>query len=234
MADNNLNPAVYTERMRLILPHPQLLVIPLMRKVPSPITMLGLTLAFAFPALLRAAPPPLINSAQADLSAHTITISGENFGHSKPAVILNTIALAVTSFSPTAIRAALPAGLGAGSYHLVVATASPSPGLLDVTIGAAGPAGPQGPPGPTGPQGPKGDTGPQGPQGAGGPAGPAGPAGPVGLTGPLGPKGDTGATGPVGSQGPIGLTGPQGPKGDTGATGPAGPQGPKAIRDRPG
>ena len=162
--------------------------------------MLGLTLAFAFPALLRAAPPPLINSAQADLSAHTITISGENFGHTKPAVILNTIALAVTSFSPTAIRAALPAGLGAGSYHLVVATAAPSPGLLDVTIGAAGPAGPQGPPGPTGPQGPKGDTAPAGPQG------PKGDTGPTGLTGPVGPKGDKGDTGPAGPQGPPGDT----------------------------
>jgi hypothetical protein len=118
-----------------------------MRKVPLQVSMLALALAFAFPAFLRAVSIPIINSAQANLSAHTITISGINFGSTQSTVNLDAMALAVTSFSPTAIQAALPAGLGASSYHLVVATGSAPPGiaLLDVTIGVAGPVGPVGP-----------------------------------------------------------------------------------------
>jgi len=92
-----------------------------MRKVPLQVSMLALALAFAFPASLLAVPLPIINSAQADLSAHTITITGTNFGSTQPTVNLDAMTLAVTSFSPTAIRAALPAGLGAGSYHLLLA-----------------------------------------------------------------------------------------------------------------
>ena len=70
--------------------------------------MLALMLAFAFPALPLAATSiptafsiPLINSAQADLSAHTITISGINFGSTRPTVNLDAMTLTVTSFSPS-------------------------------------------------------------------------------------------------------------------------------------
>jgi integrase len=93
----------------------------------------------------------LAGSLLADLSGHTIAISGTNFGSTQPTVNLDAMQLAVTSFSPTAIQATLPAGLGPGSYHLVVSNFSTSPpriGLLDVTIGNAGPAGPQDPQGP--------------------------------------------------------------------------------------
>jgi hypothetical protein len=55
--------------------------------------MLALALVFAFPASLRAAPLPIINSAQADLSAHTITITGINFGSTQPTVNLNAMNL---------------------------------------------------------------------------------------------------------------------------------------------
>ena len=172
-------------------------------------TMLALMLAFAFPALLRAAPStpaavsiPLINSAQADLSAHTITISGINFGSTRPTVNLDAMTLTVTSFSPTAIKAALPPGLGAGSYHLAVTTGFLPLGLalLDVTIGTQGQVGPQGP---QGPQGNPGATGPQGPQGNTGLTGATGPQGPQGPTGPQGPQGNTGAQGPQGTPGPA-------------------------------
>jgi hypothetical protein len=171
-----------------------------MRKVLLQVSMLALALAFAFPASLLAVPVPIINSAQADLSAHKITVTGTNFGSTQPSVNLGATALTVTSFSPTLIRAALPS-IGAGSYHLVVATNSSPPGiaLLDVTIGVTGPVGPQGPVGPAGPQGSKGDAGPQGPPGIAGPVGPQGPAGPVGAVGPQG------------------APGPQGPPGDTSA-----------------
>jgi hypothetical protein len=82
-----------------------------MRKVRPPITILALTLAFAFPALLHAQSVLIINSAQADFSAHTIAISGINFGSTQPTVNLDAMQLAVTAFSPTAIKATLPAGL---------------------------------------------------------------------------------------------------------------------------
>src|SRR5690349_5752018 len=114
-----------------------------MRKVSLPIMMLTLALGFAFPALLRAG-APAINSAQADLAAHTIAIAGTDFGSTAPTVTLGAVPLTVTAYSPTAIQATLPAGLAAGSYRLLVATATTPPGIapLDVTVGTAGPAGP--------------------------------------------------------------------------------------------
>jgi len=153
--------------------------------------MLALSLAFAFPASLQAAPPvtPIINSAQADLSVHTITISGTGFGSTQPTVSLNAIPLPVTSFSSTAIKATLPSGLNVGSYHLAVTNSSFNIAQMDVTLGTIGPVGPQGP------QGLPGTTGPAGSQG------PAGAVGPQGATGPAGPKGDTASIGPVGPQG---------------------------------
>jgi len=188
------------------------------RKLLLPVTMLALSLAFAFPASLQAAPPvtPIINSAQGDLSAHTITISGTGFGSTQPTVSLNAIPLPVTSFSSTAIKATLPSGLNVGSYHLAVTNSSFNIAQMDVTLGTIGPVGPQGP------QGLPGTTGPAGSQG------PAGAVGPQGATGPAGPKGDTGSIGPVGpqgTQGPVGNPGPQGPAGVAGSVGPQGPKG---------
>ena len=88
--------------------------------------MLVLTLVFCFPALLEAeldSPSPdsvVINSAQADLLAKTIAISGRNFGDLLPVVNLGATALEVTSSSPTTIKANLPEDLPSGSYRLVV------------------------------------------------------------------------------------------------------------------
>jgi hypothetical protein len=70
-----------------------------------------------------------INSAQADFSAHTLAISGVNFGSTQPTVTLDAMQLAVTAFSPTAINATLPTGLVPGSYHLVVNASSGPPRL---------------------------------------------------------------------------------------------------------
>lgn len=125
-----------------------------MRKAPLPIMMLTLALGLAAPAFLRAG-APIIDGAQVDLSAHTIAIAGSDFGSTAPAVTLGAVPLAVTNFSPTAIQAALPSGLAAGSYHLVVAAPTTPPGIatLDVTVGMAGPTGPVGPQGPPGPAG---------------------------------------------------------------------------------
>jgi hypothetical protein len=141
--------------------------------------MLVFTLVFCFPALLRAeadirSPDSVvINSAQADLLANTIAISGRDFGDLLPVVNLGATALEVTSFSPTTIKANLPEELPPGSYHLVVLAGGVSKrsGSLDVTIGNSGPQGALGPAGPAGPQGPQ---GPPGPQGVPAPAGPGG------------------------------------------------------------
>src|SRR5271170_561631 len=151
-----------------------------MRTVTFSVPMLVLTLVFCLPALLEAAPDSrspdavVIDSAQADLLAKTIAISGRNFGNQLPVVNLGATALEVTSSSPTAIKANLPVDLPSGSYRLVISAAGGSPrfGSLDVTIGDTGPQGPLGPVGPAGTQGPQ---GPPGPQGVPAPAGLAGP-----------------------------------------------------------
>jgi len=150
-----------------------------MRKVTRSVPMLVFTLVFCFPALLRAeadvrSPDSVvINSAQADLLANTIAISGRDFGDLLPVVNLGATALEVTSFSPTTIKANLPEALAPGSYHLVVLAGGVSErsGSLDVTVGNSGPQGALGPAGPAGPQGPQ---GPPGPQGVPAPAGPGG------------------------------------------------------------
>jgi outer membrane lipoprotein-sorting protein len=145
-----------------------------MRKVTLRIPTLVLMLVFSLPTLLHAeidiwSPDfVVIDSAQANLSTNTIAISGRNFGNQQPVVNLDATPLAVTSFSPTAIKANLPAGLAPGSYHLMVVAGGVFHGFLDVTIGNVGPQGPAGSPGPQGPQGPAGL------QGAAGAAGPAG------------------------------------------------------------
>jgi hypothetical protein len=151
-----------------------------MRTVTLSIPIIMLTLVFCFPALLEAEPDSwspdsvVINSAQPDLLAKTIAISGRNFGDLLPVVNLGATALEVTSSSPTAIKAKLPADLPSGSYRLVISAAGGSSrfGSLDVTIGDTGP---QGPLGPVGPAGTPGLQGPPGPQGVPAPAGLAGP-----------------------------------------------------------
>ena len=150
-----------------------------MRTVTLSVPMLVLTLVFCFPALLeaeldsRSPDSVVINSAQADLLAKTIAISGRNFGDLPPVVNLGATALEVTSSSPTTIKANLPEDLPSGSYRLVVFAGGVSPrfGSLDVTVGDTGPQGPLGPVGPAGSPGPQ---GPPGPQGVPAPAGPAG------------------------------------------------------------
>jgi hypothetical protein len=150
-----------------------------MRKVTLRIPMLVLMLLFSLPTLLHAeidiwSPDfVMIGSAQANLSTNTIAISGRNLGNQQPVVNLDATPLAVTSFSPTAIKANLPAGLAPGSYHLMVVAGGVSQrfALLDVTIGNVGPQGPAGSPGPQGPQGPQGPAGLQGVAGAIGSAG---------------------------------------------------------------
>jgi hypothetical protein len=201
----------------------------------QPITILALTLAFAFPALLHAQIVTIF-SAQADFSAHTISISGTNFGSTQPTVNLDAMQLAVTAFSPIAIKATLPAGLGPGSYHLLV-TSSGSPsrtGQLDVTLGIAGPVGPTGPTGPTGATGATGPTGLTGATGATGTPGPQGPQGAVGPPGLPGPQGVAGPPGPLGPQGATGAVGAQGPQGPTGPAGQPGSQGPPGPQGAPG
>ena len=191
------------------------------------------TLLALAPAQTQAASPPgataatksssssnqiVIESAMANLTAHTLTITGTNFGNGTPAVTLNNDALAVTSSNPTTIQATISNSFVPGSYLLSVSTGSGTPfnDTFDVTVGNTGATGTTGPQGPVGPTGPQGNQGIQGPQGV---KGDAGAQGPIGPTGAQGTKGDTGA------QGPIGPTGAQGTKGDTGAQGPIGPTG---------
>jgi hypothetical protein len=150
-----------------------------MRKVTLRVPVLVLMLVFSLPMLLAAefdiwSPDFVtIDSAHPNLATNTIAISGRNFGNQQPVVNLGATSLVVTSFSPTAITANLPAGLGPGSYHLAVVARGvfPRVGLLDLTIGNIGPQGPAGPPGPQGPQGPQGPTGRQGVPGFARPAG---------------------------------------------------------------
>jgi hypothetical protein len=130
---------------------------------------------------------PVIASAHADLDAQTLTVDGLEFGTEAPLVTLDLLTLPVIASTPSRITAALPAGLGAGSYLLTVAP-GPTYGTRASFVLAVSPA----LPGPEGPEGPQ---------------GPAGPAGPMGPVGPPGPAGATGAVGPVGPQGPPGPDG---------------------------
>src|SRR5271170_3940468 len=97
-----------------------------MRTVTLSVPLLVLTMAFCFPAFLKAEPNSgspdslVIDSAQADLLANTIAISGRNFGDLLPVVNLGATVLGVISSSPTAIKANLPQDLPSGSYRLVV------------------------------------------------------------------------------------------------------------------
>jgi len=169
-----------------------------MKRITIESTLVALTLLLT-PALSRAesSNQVVIDSATANLTQHTIAIKGDNFGKTKPIVLLNDAAVVVTAFSPTALTATLPANIAPGSYHLVVVTGpgAPRTGVLDVTIGAVGPQGPQGA---LGPKGEKGDPGAQGT------------LGPIGPVGPQGPPGSQGETGQRGLQGPQGPAGPSG------------------------
>lgn len=91
--------------------------------------------------LLAAAPS--ITSATADAGNTTLTIVGTNLTQQDAKhpilVTLNNLKLMVTSSSGTGITASLPAGVGAGSYHLYVSTSgnvndSGHTAALDVTL----------------------------------------------------------------------------------------------------
>lgn len=179
------------------------------------------------------APIPTVVTTTVDYTTNLITIIGSNFGTTKPVVTLDSLTLAVNTYTDTNVVAVLPLTIKPGSYTLQLTNTSINKsGGFDTTIGAVGPMGPQGvpgaagAPGATGLQGPKGDPGATGPTGPQGPAGATGPTGAAGPQGPQGLKGDTGAIGAVGPQGPAGPTGPQGPAGVAGPQGTAGSPGP--------
>jgi hypothetical protein len=135
----------------------------------------------------------LITDAKVDFVAHSITISGQNFGTTSPSVLLDSTVLSVVNHTATSIVATLSPIPPAGSYLLDVAI-GPSQNdfdLFDITIGTQGPQGIQGI------QGVQGQTGPQGSQGPQGSLGPQGSQGPQGTQGPAG-VGSTGAQGPAG------------------------------------
>jgi hypothetical protein len=212
-----------------------------MKLAPKTFIVLLATFACAgafVPLPTQAASQITINSASVDQATHVLTVTGQNFGDTKPVVKLNSIALNVTSNSPSALQANIPADFNPGTYLLSVITGNgtASTGYFDVSIGSTGPQGPAGPAGSLGPIGPKGDKGDkgdagapgaQGPQGEVGSAGAMGTMGSPGAQGPRGEVGATGAQGPQGESGAQGLAGSKGDKGDAGAQGIAGDSGPK-------
>lgn len=147
---------------------------PTRRAVPC-LALLALTLLAAAPA--RAQTITII-SATADAQNAELVVRG-SFGATPLNVFLYGFVLTVTSFSPTQIVAALPAGVPDGSHLLFLWRLTPaaSAGYI-VTVGAVGPPGPPGPEGPAGPKGDSGDPGAPGPPGPQGPEGPQGPPGP--------------------------------------------------------
>jgi len=149
-----------------------------------------------------------IDHVVADLTLHTITVTGESLPTSiYGRVLLGGTKLTVISRTSSKLVAALPDPLVPGTYSLEV-RGGPT---VDVTIGQTGPVGPQGAPGMPGPQGVPGTPGVAGPQGA---------PGIPGAQGPQGAPGPQGAQGPQGAPGPQGVAGPQGAKGDQGIPGP--------------
>jgi hypothetical protein len=147
-----------------------------LRNYLAAIAMLSVPLATAFgddsgnnPVILAALPGFSVNPTQ-------LSITGQDFGISKPAVTLDGVPLTVISFTSTAVAAWLPTGLRPGSYRLSLQPDGHGEklALFDVAIGAVGP---QGVPGPAGPAGAAGPTGPMGLTGAQGPPGPQGAGG---------------------------------------------------------
>jgi hypothetical protein len=120
-------------------------------------------------------PPPIILAATPDfaVSPTHLTITGQNFGTSKPVVTLESVPLTVVGFTPTVVTVWLPAGLIPGTYLLELDPNGHGgkSALFDVAIGAIGPKGDRGDPGATGPAGPVGPPGPQGPPGPAGAGG---------------------------------------------------------------
>jgi hypothetical protein len=161
---------------------------------------------------------PYILNVTENAAGTQITINGNGFGKKTPKVTLGATELTVVSSSESSITAALPSGIAAGAYLVIVenkdwAWGPQQVAVFEAAIGAIGPVGPQGPQGPQGIQGPQGPQGPQGvpgPQGAMGATGPQGPAGATGATGATGPAGPAGPTGPTGATGPAGATGAPG------------------------
>jgi len=118
---------------------------------------------------------PVIIAAVPDSTANPtqLTITGQNFGASKPLVTLDSFPLLVTTFTSANVTVWLPAGLKPGSYRLTLEPNGHSDKLaeFDVALGAIGPKGDRGDPGapgPAGPVGPPGAQGPPGPPGSGG------------------------------------------------------------------
>jgi IPT/TIG domain len=102
-----------------------------------------------------------IREAQGDFELGDLRILGENFtrtANDRVYVTLSGQLLTVVTQSETEVLAQLPAGIGPGTYRLVVVRDGLIPGVdaMDVTLGAAGPTGPEGPQGPGGPTGPPG------------------------------------------------------------------------------
>lgn len=139
----------------------------------------------------------VVLSAAVNRSAETLTLKGQNFGSTAPAVYCESMPMTVISATDSQLVVLFPAAMPDGTYLVTVAKGNGQPDRGVFYVHAPTLATAQG----------SGDAGPQGPKGE---AGPAGPAGPEGATGPAGPKGDTGFIGP---QGPVGPAGPSGVSG---------------------
>lgn len=149
----------------------------------------------------------VVISAHADRGAHTLIVTGLDFGEEQPRLTLGLDDLEVVSHDLGQIVATLPDGFPGGSYLLIVARGDKLsdydvfhvtlPDLPDATAGER----------------PEKPAAPEEKRAAAGPAGPTGPAGAAGAQGSMGPAGPAGARGP---QGPAGPPGPQGPAGASG------------------
>ena len=136
---------------------------------------------FAMTALAHAQSRPqlVVQRAEADLTAQTLLIEGQNLLWNNDSDVTVTLAgapLAVLSAANGHVLAQLPAALAPGTYLLKVSrgTGTVQNDVFDVSIGTVGPSGPPGP---------KGDTGDTGPEGLPGTAGTNGLDGDPGLAG---------------------------------------------------
>lgn len=108
--------------------------------------VVGLALLALAPSVASAQGRLVINRAEVDEIAGTITITGEEFGAGAPEVTLDGVPVSVLSHTPTEVVIGLPAGTTPGTYAVTVA--QPLLGRLwqdafIVTVGEEGPQGPQ-------------------------------------------------------------------------------------------
>ena len=121
--------------------------------------------------------PLVVLSAAVNRSAETLTLKGQNFGSTAPAVYCESMPMTVISASDTQLVVMFPAAMPDGTYLVTVARGNGKPDVGVFYATAQTIATVEGHDGATGVTGSRGEMGPQGPPGPGRAGGTSGASG---------------------------------------------------------